>query len=99
MTCFSGYLSREGFSGHTLPHSSPALFSIQTFKDSFQSKACVLVQSGPCVLRSSDWLRQDVHSEEDELHSSDDDNSSTSSKEHLDEADRQVTSGLSASRL
>ncbi|CAJ1054533.1 FYVE%2C RhoGEF and PH domain-containing protein 6 [Xyrichtys novacula] len=39
----------------------------------------------------SDWLRQDIHSEEEEgIHSSDDeDNSSTSSKEHLDEADRQ----------
>ncbi|KAK2859149.1 hypothetical protein Q5P01_003769 [Channa striata] len=37
----------------------------------------------------SSWLRQDIHSEEDEIHSSDEDNSSTSSKEHLDEADRQ----------
>ncbi|KAM4712059.1 LOW QUALITY PROTEIN: FYVE, RhoGEF and PH domain-containing protein 6 [Anableps anableps] len=38
----------------------------------------------------SDWLKDDVHSEEDEMHSSDEeDNSSTSSKEHLDEADRQ----------
>ncbi|KAM6961713.1 FYVE, RhoGEF and PH domain-containing protein 6-like [Tautogolabrus adspersus] len=38
----------------------------------------------------SDWLRQDIHSEEEEIHSSDEeDNSSTSSKEHLDEADRQ----------
>ncbi|XP_047431140.1 FYVE, RhoGEF and PH domain-containing protein 6 isoform X2 [Mugil cephalus] len=38
----------------------------------------------------SGWLGQDVHSEEDEIHSSDEeDNSSTSSKEHLDEADRQ----------
>nr|XP_046234670.1 FYVE, RhoGEF and PH domain-containing protein 6 [Scatophagus argus] len=39
----------------------------------------------------SGWLRQDVHSEEEEeIHSSDEeDNSSTSSKEHLDEADRQ----------
>ncbi|XP_070847885.1 FYVE, RhoGEF and PH domain-containing protein 6 [Chaetodon trifascialis] len=38
----------------------------------------------------SDWLRQDVHSEEEEIHSSDEeDSSSTSSKEHLDEADRQ----------
>ncbi|XP_035460698.2 FYVE, RhoGEF and PH domain-containing protein 6 isoform X1 [Scophthalmus maximus] len=44
----------------------------------------------------SDWLGQDVHSEEDEeeeeeeIHSSDEeDSSSTSSKEHLDEADRQ----------
>ncbi|CAG5927358.1 unnamed protein product [Menidia menidia] len=39
----------------------------------------------------SGWLRQDVHSEEEEeMHSSDEeDNSSTSSKEHLDEADRQ----------
>ncbi|XP_029018613.1 FYVE, RhoGEF and PH domain-containing protein 6 [Betta splendens] len=37
----------------------------------------------------SGWLTQDVHSEEDEPHSSDEDDSSTSSKEHLDEADRQ----------
>ncbi|MED6270802.1 hypothetical protein CHARACLAT_013987 [Characodon lateralis] len=38
----------------------------------------------------SDWLKDDVHSEEEEMHSSDEeDNSSTSSKEHLDEADRQ----------
>ncbi|CAN9508484.1 unnamed protein product [Ophioblennius macclurei] len=39
----------------------------------------------------SGWLRQDVHSEEDEdVHSSDEeDDSSTSSKEQLDEADRQ----------
>ncbi|KAK2882870.1 FYVE, RhoGEF and PH domain-containing protein 6 [Channa argus] len=37
----------------------------------------------------SGWLRQDIHSEEDEIHSSDEDNSSTSSKEPLDEADRQ----------
>ncbi|XP_058480787.1 FYVE, RhoGEF and PH domain-containing protein 6 isoform X1 [Solea solea] len=37
----------------------------------------------------SDWLRQDIHSEE-EIHTSDEeDDSSTSSKEHLDEADRQ----------
>lgn len=40
---------------------------------------------------NSDWLKGDVHSEEDEMHSSDEeDSSSTSSKEHLDEADRQV---------
>ncbi|KAI3366642.1 hypothetical protein L3Q82_009336 [Scortum barcoo] len=38
----------------------------------------------------SGWLSQDVHSEGEEIHSSDEeDNSSTSSKEHLDEADRQ----------
>ncbi|XP_070785236.1 FYVE, RhoGEF and PH domain-containing protein 6-like [Enoplosus armatus] len=37
----------------------------------------------------SGWLSQDVHSEEEEIHSSDEDNSSTSSKEHLDVADRQ----------
>ncbi|XP_041833179.1 FYVE, RhoGEF and PH domain-containing protein 6 [Melanotaenia boesemani] len=38
----------------------------------------------------SDWLKQDVHSEEEEMHSSDEEeSSSTSSKEHLDEADRQ----------
>ncbi|KAA8580344.1 hypothetical protein FQN60_005879, partial [Etheostoma spectabile] len=36
------------------------------------------------------WLGQDVHSEEEEIHSSDEeDHSSTSSKEHLDVADRQ----------
>ncbi|XP_072309813.1 FYVE, RhoGEF and PH domain-containing protein 6 [Eucyclogobius newberryi] len=39
----------------------------------------------------SGWMRQDVHSEEDEIHSSDEeDNSSTSSKEHLNEVDRQL---------
>ncbi|XP_041637176.1 FYVE, RhoGEF and PH domain-containing protein 6 isoform X2 [Cheilinus undulatus] len=38
----------------------------------------------------SGWLRQDIHSEEEGIHSSDEeDNSSTSSKEHLDEADKQ----------
>ncbi|XP_029317402.1 LOW QUALITY PROTEIN: FYVE, RhoGEF and PH domain-containing protein 6-like [Cottoperca gobio] len=38
----------------------------------------------------SGWLGQDVHSEEEEIHSSDEeDGSSTSSKEHLDVADRQ----------
>ncbi|KAM6895913.1 FYVE, RhoGEF and PH domain-containing protein 6-like isoform 2-T2 [Xenentodon cancila] len=38
----------------------------------------------------SSWMGQDIHSEEEELHTSDEeDNSSTSSKEHLDETDRQ----------
>ncbi|KAJ0056873.1 hypothetical protein NL108_000671, partial [Boleophthalmus pectinirostris] len=37
------------------------------------------------------WLRQDVHSEEDEIHSSDEEyNSSTSSKEHTNDVDRQL---------
>lgn len=44
------------------------------------------------VMASSDWLGQDIYSEEEEgSHSSEEeDNSSSSSKEHLSEADRQV---------
>lgn len=39
----------------------------------------------------SGWLRQDIHSEEDEIHSSDEeDNSSTSSKEHSNQVDQQL---------
>lgn len=39
----------------------------------------------------SGWLRQDIHSEEDEIHSSDEeDDSSTSSKEHISQVDRQL---------
>lgn len=39
----------------------------------------------------SGWLKQDVHSEEDEIHSSDEeDTSSTSSKEHSNPVDQQV---------
>lgn len=47
-------------------------------------------------MATSGWLRQDIHSEEEEeIHSSDEeDNSSNSSKEHLDEADRQVITSL-----
>lgn len=47
-------------------------------------------------MASSGWLGQDIYSEEEEgSHSSDEeDNSSSSSKEHLSEADRQVTIGL-----
>ncbi|CAL9682774.1 unnamed protein product [Knipowitschia caucasica] len=39
----------------------------------------------------SGWLEQNVHSEEDQIHSSEEeDNSSTSSKEHMNEVDRQL---------